>query len=118
MVLEGENPNLVLAVWWRVEVVKGARGERFCFDSFTSATSHSPLFPFSNIFSTNFSSRDSSLHSKVNLSFFAVSKFPKIFQYFSGKNPRISLSLSIIMRRAGDWTRPAERPLRTFFQIS
>ena len=32
MVREGENPRRELAVCWRVEVVKGARGERFCSD--------------------------------------------------------------------------------------
>src|SRR3989344_2139542 len=118
MVREGEYPRRELAVCCRVEVVNGARGERFCSDSFTSFTTQVPLLPASIIFLTNFSSRGSSEHSKVIFSFLGVSKNPNIFQYFSGIKARISRSRSIIIRSAGDCTRPAERPYRTFFQIS
>src|SRR3989344_770105 len=102
MVREGEYPKRELAVCCSVEVVKGAREERFCSDSLTPSITQVPVLPRERIFSTNFSSRGSSLHSKVSLSLFCVSNNPKILQYFSGTKARISRSRSIIIRSAGD----------------
>src|SRR3990167_10668434 len=106
MVREGEYPRRELAVCCRVELVNGARGERFCSDSFTSFTTQIPLLPASIIFPTNFSSRGSSEHSKTSrfpkarpwtplrpcLFPRLVSNLPHIFQNFFVIKSRISLS--------------------------
>ena len=55
----------------------------------------------------------------------AVNDSPALFassasrlQYSTGLNAWMSRSRSTMIRRATDWTRPAERPYRIFFQSS
>ena len=101
IVLEGEYPKRELAVCCKVEVVKGARGERFCSDSFMSFTNQVLFSPRSIIFFTIFSSRGSSLQvNKILLPLF--SKSPTMCQNCSDLKARISLSFSIIILKAGD----------------
>ena len=61
MVREGAKPRRELAACWRVEVIKGALGERFTSDSVTSTTFHSfAAFPKARMRSASFCSFGSS----------------------------------------------------------
>src|ERR1035437_10366172 len=110
IVREGAKPRRELAVCGKVEVVKGARAERLASVSEISDTSHLLFLRASRILFTTFSSRGSSEQASCKGSFLAVKVSAVITQKFSGMKARISLSLSIMIRRAGDWTRPADSP--------
>src|SRR3990167_10305643 len=117
MVLAGAYPSRELAACCSVDVMKGARGSRFASDSFTSFTVQGLLFPAFKILSTSLFSVGSFSQIKAISSPFFVLVLAVIIQNVCEMNALISLSLSMRMRRAGDWTRPAESPYLTFFQI-
>src|SRR3989338_5311666 len=96
IVREGEKPKRVEATCWRVEVVKGARGERFCSLSSTPFTLHVPDFAASNMRSASFSVLGSSTHVAVNGAPLLGFKSAEITQNFSGTKTRISRSRSMM----------------------
>src|SRR3989344_1517717 len=110
MVREGEKPRRVDAVCWRVEVVNGARGERLASVSSIETTSHDSLLPMATILSADFCSLGSMEQTRERSAFFGVFVLAVIVKYRSGLKAFISLSRSTMIRRAGDWTRPADRP--------
>jgi hypothetical protein len=86
MVRDGEYPSLELAVCCNVEVIKGARGARFCSLSSMSTMRHLSFLAISIILSTSFLSRDSFEQVKVSRSAFGVFQIPSMTQKVSGIN--------------------------------
>src|SRR3989338_11082035 len=104
IVRDGDQPRRELAVCWRVEVMKGALGERAICVSFMSVTCQVEELPSSRILSTSFFSVGSTEQTKVLAVFPPSLRSASIVQNVCGKKARISRSRSIMMRRAGDWT--------------
>ena len=99
---DGEKPKRELAVCCNVDVINGGRADLFTTVSLISVIDHGSFFAAWRIFCTSSSFFGSSSHIKVIGVLFFVRKSAEITQKVSGLKARISRSLSIIIRRAGD----------------
>src|SRR3990167_6142328 len=110
MVREGARPRRELAVCCRVEVIKGARGTLVTFVSLTFVICQESVLAVFKIFSTSSFFVGSFEQTKAKLFLVLSSRWAVMVQKVIGRNARISRSRSMMMRRAGDCTLPAERP--------
>src|SRR3989344_1985084 len=110
MVREGEKPRRELADCRSVDVMKGARGLRVAALSSISFINQDDCFPTARILSVSVFSVGSLLQVTMRGAPSFVLVCAVITQYVTGVKARISRSRSMMMRRAGDWTRPADRP--------
>jgi len=124
MVRLGLKPSLRLASCWRVLVVNGGDGlRREAFVPTESTTGRSPRRAVAWCSAVSPSLMSSVLpairtRAAVKVVPSAVASSASRVQYSRAVNARISRSRSTTIRTATDWTRPAERPLRTFLLIS
>ena len=129
IVRRGLKPSLRLASCWRVLVVNGGAGLRFDFLTATEVTTGLPAAIASRwvvaVSSSPISGFWPSIRTRSAVNVAASGVAPcgarstaSRVQYSRALKARISRSRSTTMRTATDWTRPAERPVRTFFQSS
>ncbi len=116
----GLNDSLRLASCWSVEVVNGGAGDRFWVRTpilrTTGRASRRASTCRVAVASSATSRASPSIRtsSAAKVSPLAVASRASIVQYSRAVNAVISRSRSTTSRTATDWTRPADRPPRTF----